>query len=605
MRRRAALLSNMGMLGKLVLLAALVVSSLLISYLVTQVSFERLSKSLDEIYGLRVKTLDVSLSTDVKLFETHTSLYRALILAQGGYSQRETKVMADNAGLAVQKTSASINGMRSLPGLSTAEIEILDATLVLNNQYIEVVGQVLETIISDYPSSLVFMVSADQIFDEFSVKLAELADLERTLSAATNSQTKITMAVAGTTSLFVLALTLTLLILIVSVIVRSITIPMRTVVDALEQISRGDLTVSIDIPGKDEMAIIARSVTRLQDGIRELVGVTQRQLQILGTRGQELSSSMQETSTSIIEINSNIQNTKIQLSDQSEAVSETNNALGGLLSAVNTLTGMIGRQKDLLGSSSSAVEEMVANVQSVAKGAAHAGEAANGLRSLGVEGKSKIEVVTKSVQAIASYSQNLRAAAILIDEIAGKTNLLAMNAAIEAAHAGDSGRGFAVVAGEIRKLAEQSNRQAKEIAEDLSRVTTAIDSVQGASDHAVRTFASILDQANLVAATINQINTAMSEQSHGGQEVLESLRHLKDTTQVIAEKSLEMENGSTVINKQIERLVAVSDTVVANNAEISLGTKGINESVTMILELTVQNEDMIDKVICETNRFRL
>ncbi|PKL09243.1 MAG: methyl-accepting chemotaxis protein, partial [Spirochaetae bacterium HGW-Spirochaetae-7] len=190
-----------------------------------------------------------------------------------------------------------------------------------------------------------------------------------------------------------------------------------------------------------------------------------------------------------------------------------------------------------------------------------------------------------------------------ISDIAGKTNLLAMNAAIEAAHAGDSGRGFAVVADEIRKLAEQSTAQAKDIAAGLGKVSSSIQSVGDAADSAVQSYGMVHDKSEALGNEVSRISEAMSEQEKGGRQVLEGLARLRDISRGIATGASEMNDGNRVILEQVSRLNAVNLSVVQNNEEIALGTREINEAISSTGELTSHTADLITEVREAVDRF--
>ena len=266
---------------------------------------------------------------------------------------------------------------------------------------------------------------------------------------------------------------------------------------------------------------------------------------------------------------------------------------------------MIANQSAVVEQSSASIEQMIANVDSVAASSIRAGEAAANLASEGSDGKALIDEVGSSVASIVGYSENLSEAAALISEIASRTNMLAMNAAIEAAHAGDSGKGFAVVSDEIRRLAEQSTAQAKDISADLVRVSEAIEKVRISSEAAVKSFGSVLTGAGAVDRAIAESAHALAEQRVGGKQVLEGLVRLKGLTGEIARGSTEMSAGNEAITAQMSRLQAASSSVALNAREINGGADEIRKAVAATIELAERNASRIADVKAASEKFIL
>ena len=371
----------------------------------------------------------------------------------------------------------------------------------------------------------------------------------------------------------------------------------------VEMVGKGDLTAQTGVTSTDELGRIARSVDELVVGLRRLVTIVKDKLAELGETGQSLAGNMEETGAAVIQINSNIGNTKGQLQEQSAAVGEVSAAIEELTRSVDALTTMITNQSEVVSQSSASVEQMIANIESVASGVEGVAEASKRLASEGSEGKARIDEVEESVVRIVRYSENLSEAARLITEIADRTNILAMNAAIEAAHAGEAGKGFAVVADEIRKLAEQSTSQAKDISADLGRVSESIESVRGAAGAAVSAFGSILEKSGTLGQGVETIGSAMKEQHEGGRQVLEALARLRDITKEITRGAGEMAAGNATILEQVERLKNVNTVVVRNNEEITRGTQEINQAIVATTELTSRNTTLIDEVKAAADTF--
>ncbi len=388
-------------------------------------------------------------------------------------------------------------------------------------------------------------------------------------------------------------------------IIRSITSPLGGLVAEVKRIGDGDLTAKMSLASSDELGKIAAGVDGLILDLRSLVGGAKEKLALLEETGQNLSAMMTQTGAAVVEINSNIASTGAQLREQTAAVAEATTAIEDLTRGVDALEAMIDSQSEVIAHSSAAVEEMIANTESVAANVSAAVDASSILVAEGGEGRARIEAMGESVAAIVRYSENLGEAAGLITQVAERTNILAMNAAIEAAHAGDSGKGFAVVADEIRKLAEQSSSQSKDIAADLSRVAEAIDAVRAASAASALSFTSILGKSGTLGDEVRAIGSSMTEQREGGKQVLEGLSRLRDITREIQRGSGEMSGGNVSILEQIKKLIGVNAAVVGNNAEMTSGTAEINQAIAGTIDLSSRNAQLISELRDELDKFRI
>jgi methyl-accepting chemotaxis protein len=454
----------------------------------------------------------------------------------------------------------------------------------------------------DRESALAGLGNSFQVLDgELSRLVAALRDAGDAASARAHSESGASLA----TLLAVIAASVVFCVLLSFLIMRSITRPLRNLVAAVGKIGEGDLRASTGVAGRDELGRIAMSVDGLVRDLRGLVLAVKERLALLEETGSGLASMMSQTGAAVEQINAGIASTGGQLAEQSDAVGEVSSAIEELARNVDALGAMIANQSSVISQSSAAVEEMIASVESVASKADRAREASESLAAEGREGKALIDGVGDAVAAIVRYSENLGEAASLITEIAERTNLLAMNAAIEAAHAGESGKGFAVVADEIRKLAEQSTSQSKDISADLDRVSEAIGEVRSSAGSAVNSFASILEKSAALGGEVRSMGASMAEQREGGRQVLEGLARLRDITREIERGSGEMSAGNASMLEGVHRLSSVNAQVVRNNDEMKGGTVEINAAIAGTIDLSAKNEEHIGGVKSALDRFSI
>ncbi len=606
MARRA--LSNIGILGKMTVLGVVFLLSLGGVSIVSLRAFRALTASMDRmlvVHNERVRRLE---DLENQAYAVQVALYRAINLATNGAEPTLFTVSqrAFQSALAAFKTS--VDTLPEAEGEPTGDASAASPEGLQRNDfenYFNQARRVQGFLGTDLRQAQSALPDLDDAFDALREMIWVESSNARAQASESESGARKSAAAASFTILSATAAVTLLALLLILLTVRSITVPLRKLEDTLAQAGRGDLRSCSDLDGRDEMGRMGRSVDALVCGIRDLVATVMEKVRDLETTGQSLSANMEETGAAVLQINAGIGNTRGQLDQQTNSVQEVSAAVEQLARSVAALSDRIGTQSDVIGQSSAATEEIIASVEAVARAADSAARASEELTGVGVQGKERIDEAGESVREIARHSENLTEAVRLISEIASRTNLLAMNAAIEAAHAGDAGRGFAVVADEIRRLAEQSTTQAKDIAGGLGQVSGAIEKVQEASLSAVDSFGIVLAKADALGAEIRRINQSMTEQREGGRLVLEDLTRLKDLTREISSGAEEMKSGNRTILEQVERLGDVNRLVLQNNAEITTGTKEINDAIAATMDLASRTATSIGDVRSALESFEI
>ena len=409
------------------------------------------------------------------------------------------------------------------------------------------------------------------------------------------------IALDSTVAIIIMLLLMSLLIALNARSTSKRIIGLGTVLGSLAQ---GDFTVRADMC-KDEIGQIGNYLNNTTDTMRELFMQVKEESNNMTTIGESLFLEMQKSGNAITQIADEIDSLHVATDDQAHSVSETSSAIAQIIESIRELNTSIEGQSADVSDVSAAVEQMVANIQAVATSVQKANAALQSLSSATNDGKNTLIETNTISQQIAEQSGGLLEASTVIENIASQTNLLAMNAAIEAAHAGEAGKGFAVVADEIRKLAEESSAQGKTISGTLKMITSEIDQLVKAASLAVEKFTVISQHTDAVQNSASMVAFSMTEQSKAGKEVLSSMQDINAVTQSVQQGSAEISGGSEKVMDEVRNLDKVTHTLQSRMEEIASNFMQINNSIYEVKSFTERNKESINRLVGEVGKFKV
>ncbi len=413
----------------------------------------------------------------------------------------------------------------------------------------------------------------------------------------TNYSTRVKEVFSGNMRISVILFVCIVLLGILSLFIvhRSVN-PIKKLVQTIMKIADSDFTSRTDSPRNDEIGFIGKALNVMMEKTETLIRDIKKTIITVDTTNESFAAALNESGVATRQMIASIDSVNTNLEKHNSVIKSTLSSVTEMVNATENIKKTIETQSSAVSESSASIEEMVSSINSVNKSSEKAAQISKQLLEIARNGGDKIKKTSAAILEINTASGKISEAIGGIARIAATTNLLSMNAAIEAAHAGDAGKGFAVVAEEIRKLANDSQAEAKTIKVNVKDTIEKIANGTKLSEEVGKAFSEIMEDINNTVNLIMEISSAMSEQRAGAHEILQSMEHLVRISAEIGEAVIKEADESTKLITATKQLDQVATEIYNVSTEQKLGGQEIINGLEGVQEIAQKIHDSIEEL---------
>ncbi|OHD14786.1 MAG: hypothetical protein A2086_13890 [Spirochaetes bacterium GWD1_27_9] len=479
--------------------------------------------------------------------------------------------------------------------------------IILNSKLWNISKKMFDGFESDYYDGMMSIEHYDLLFEKMSSDIELiLANEEKKLD---NSIEEIKKA---NRNIFVITLIIGLMVILICIttsffLTNNIRKLLKAITDSTKQLAsgEGDLTKLIEIKNNDEISDLSNNfnsfILTLNTMIKNINFAIDKAYHV----SINLASTSEESSASLEEINASIENINKRTIFLDNEINKSDILLKDIKSFVLNVSDLIYKQSTDIKETSQFLEEITTSVKNITNTTDKKIEITRNLEKLAEDGEKFMEENIKIIKNVGNSVKIIMDLLTVINNITAQTNLLSMNAAIEASHAGEYGKGFAVVADEIRKLSETTSLNAKEITKSLKE---AVNNIQ-ISEQSTQKMGDIFKKTTFgikeVSLSMEEMKNFINELSGGSKQIILSLTSLINTSEDIKKSGDKMVNKVDEIDTSLTVITKISKETKEGMEEITLGTNEIYKAVQLVSESGIHNSENVGDIEEMVKRFKI
>lgn len=372
----------------------------------------------------------------------------------------------------------------------------------------------------------------------------------------------------------------------------------------LKSLSEKDLTVNAHIQSRDEFKTLGVYLNAVITALQEFIESAGGSVEKVNEIKEVLSSGTEESVAALNQITKNIESMTSQFKKLDQHIDESSRDVSAMDEEITSIVSAIDSQSEAVSMSSTAIEEMTASVSSIAHLTNSKQETSKLLLDVVSQGGEFVENTFDNIKSVYEELNDIKGLVEIIKDVADKTNILSMNAAIESAHAGDAGKGFSVVADEIRGLAESTGDNVKDINSAITSISTRIESALKASEESSEMFNTINRDISEFMNAMIEISGSLNELEEGNREVLSATEQVYTLNTKVLEGAGKIKSQSAMIETSMKNVRVISGEVTTGMTEVSTGTEEVLASFSDISDVTLRNSERIEDLKEKMNQFR-
>ena len=365
----------------------------------------------------------------------------------------------------------------------------------------------------------------------------------------------------------------------------------------------GDLTHRLQVTTNDEVGVLSDSFNEMMRKLQAMILSLRSSVQSSEHLGEDLSATAEQISTAVIQMTATSESMRAKSETLAEQTRSADSSIQGILENVSIMASSTQEESSAVEQSSAAVEQMVASIKSITRISGERADQIRGLSAAAREGHDEMDRTVAGIESIAGSADAIRSVVQVIEDISQRINLLAMNAAIEAAHAGEAGRGFAVVAEEIRKLAESTADNSARIGTSVQDIVDRITETSSRSRETGESIKTIANETDEASRAMGEILLSLNELNQGTSQITEALQHLVQTSLTVKDTTQQVEQRSRSSREALSVITSLSAENDQGIQEIANAMHEIRLSIEQIRELGTTNIENLRSISGEIGNF--